>query len=405
LPATFPAANLPVMSHSTVAPLDGLESAAVVEAAAAPLTVGNRVRVLRDGDETLPAMFAAIRAARRYILLEYYVLEDVRSEGTSLFELLVDRSKAGVDIAMIYDALGSSGTPAAAFQILRNHGIRLLQFNPINPFSVHRRFHLNRRDHRKILITDRGVAFVGGVNMSSVYQAEPSTPRRWRDTDLQLEGPAVAQLHRLFLDQWVRHGGDPLGDIASSPPRARPGEERVGIIGSAGSKAQPRYYGVLLKALRAARLRVWMTAGYFLPTAAVLQELSRAAQRHVDVQLLLPSHNDSIAALAVQRSAYSRLLDSGVRIWERDTVILHSKSMIVDECWSVVGSSNLDRRSMLLNDEVDAIVVGSETARTLSQLFVDDVSQAQAIEPAAWRRRPMTQKAQEVFWRLWQRFL
>jgi cardiolipin synthase len=350
-------------------------------------------------------MFAAIRAARRYIFLEYYVVEDVRSDGTSLFELLVDRSKAGVQVAMIFDALGSSGTPAAAFERLRNHGIRLLQFNPINPFIVHARFHLNRRDHRKILITDRGVAFVGGVNMSAVYQAQPPTPYRWRDTDLQLEGPAVAQLQRLFLEQWVRHGGNPLADVDFSPPVARAGEERVGIIGSAGSKARPRYHDVLLRALRAARVRVWMTAGYFLPTAAVLQELEQAARRHVDVQLLLPSHNDSIAALAVQRSAYTTLLGSGVRIWERDTVILHSKSMIVDESWSVVGSSNLDCRSMLINDEVDAIVVGLATAGRLAQLFVDDISQAQAIERASWQRRPLAQKAQEAFWRVWQRLL
>jgi cardiolipin synthase A/B len=391
--------------------------AAAAEAAAPTFTVGNHIDVLRDGPETLPAMFSAIRAARRYIHLEYYVVEDIHSEGTSLFDLLIEKSRSGVQIALIFDALGSSDTPARSFRGLQDHGIQLLKFNPVNPLKIRARHSLNRRDHRKILIADGTTAILGGVNMSSAYERTPAKPaiastghgrndqRCWRDTDLQLRGPAVAQLERLFLEHWAQHGGEPLDDRQFFPPPDRPGEETVEIIGSAPARPGPKYYRALLAALRAARHRVWITAGYFLPTSEQMHELARAARRDVDVQLLLPSQNDSIASLAVQRSTYATLLDAGVKIFERDSVILHSKSIVIDEAWSAVGSSNFDARSVFFNDEVDAIVIGTGTAKKLSNLFLDDVSKARAMEAASWHRRPVIEKLQESFWRLWQRLL
>jgi cardiolipin synthase len=212
-------------------------------------------------------------------------------------------------------------------------------------------------------------------------------------------------LQRLFLEHWYEHGGEPLDDRQFDPPSVRPGHESVGIIGSARSRARQQYYVALLAALGAAKHRVWITAGYFLPPPALLLELVQAARRKVDVRLLLPSHNDSLASLAVQRSTYTRLLQAGIKIFERNTVILHSKSIIIDRSWSAVGSSNLDYRSAYLNDEVDAIVVGTETTAKLEQLFLSDLSQSDEIVLELWRRRPFRQKLQEAFWRVWQRLL
>jgi cardiolipin synthase A/B len=383
----------------------------------AVISAGNQLRVLQDGKETLPAMFHAIRTARHYVHLEYYVIEDVHVGGESLFELLMAKCKSGVQIAIIFDAVGSSNTPSEFFAGLHRHGVRLLPFNPVNPRKLRSPYSLNHRDHRKILIADGMVAIVGGINMTRAYEGPPDHPlsaasatvrrsqRRWRDTDLEVKGPAVAHLERLFLEHWSSHGGTALKESGSHAPLAQPGRERVAIIGSRPQSGGARFYEVLLAALRAAQHRVWITAGYFLPTVALMRELAQAASRQVDVKLLLPSHNDSIAALAVQRSTYARLLDAGVEILERNSVILHSKSAVIDQSWSCVGTSNIDARSVRYNHEVDAIVVGTKTAKSLAQLFLEDLSKARRIEPAAWHSRPVTEKLREMFWRPWQGLL
>jgi len=380
----------------------------------AHISAGNQLRVLQDGNETLPAMFDAIRTARRYVHLEYYVMEDIHVHGESLSELLIAKCKSGVQIAIIFDAVGSSNTPSDFFAGLHRHGVHLLPFNPVNPLKLRSRYSLNCRDHRKILIVDGMIAMVGGINMSRAYESDRVHPptaksaalranqRRWRDTDLQVKGPAVALLQRLFLEHWHSQGGKALEEREFYPPLSQLGQERVAIIASCPQSGGSRFYDVLRAVLRAAQRRVWITAGYFLPTPDLMNELAQAASRRVDVKLLLPSHNDSVAALAVQRSTYARLLNAGVKILERNSVILHSKSAVIDECWSCVGTSNIDARSVRFNDEVDAVVVGTKTTERLAQLFIDDVSKARAIEPAAWRSRPVIQKLREGFWRPWQ---
>ncbi len=381
------------------------------------LSAGNRLRVLRDGSETLPAMFRAIRDARRYVHLEYYVVEDVHFDGESLFELLTAKCKSGVQIAIVFDAVGSSNTPSNFFAGLHSHGVSLLSFNPVNPLKLRSPYSLNCRDHRKILIADGKIAIVGGINMSRAYEISPVHPpltdsatpgtrqRHWRDTDLQLEGPAVAHLQRLFLEHWCSHGGEALEDRGFYPPLSHRGQESVAIIGSGPKSGGVRFHEVLLAMLRGAQHRVWITAGYFLPTTALLLELAQAANRGVDVKLLLPSHNDSVAALAAQRSTYASLLKAGVAILERNSVILHAKSAVIDQFWSSVGTSNIDARSVRYNDEVDAVVAGTRTTERLAHLFLDDVSKARQIEPAAWHSRPVRQKLREVFWHSWQRLL
>lgn len=379
-----------------------------VDLLAAQMSSGNHLRVLQDGAQTLPAMFNAVRTARRYVHLEYYVIEDVRVRGESLFDLLVAKCTGGVQVAIIFDVVGSSSTHSDFFAGLRRHGVQLLAFNPVNPLKACSPYSLNCRDHRKILIADGTTAIVGGINMSRAYESSQEVlphGRRWRDTDLEVTGPAVAHLQRLFLDHWVSHGGTALQERGFFPSHARCGPERVAIIGSSPQGPGPRFYEVLLAALRAARHRVWLTAGYFLPTLDLIQELTRAAARGVDVRLLVPSHNDSGAALAVQRSSYSRLLDAGVAILERNSVILHSKSVIIDQAWSCVGTSNIDARSVRYNHEVDAIVLGTRTAERLARLFLQDVAKARRIEAAAWGARPVMQKLREVFWSPWQGFL
>ncbi len=415
--------------------------------AGTPLYTGNRVGILRDGPQTFAAMFSAIRHAQHYLYLEYFILEDVHYGGESLGDLLIARRRQGVQIDVIYDAIGSFSTPGDFFQRLQDAGINVRQFNPINPLTA---FTLNDRDHRKILVADGGLAIVGGVNLSTDYQSttpsgsggsggsssgmhRPERPRgpagagdaatpagngaasaqtapaspmpTWHDTDLQIEGPSVLELKHLFEQHWRQQGGPADALVPDGMPAAPQGDQVVRIIGSQGGALLPRYYATLLAAIRSATTHIWITAAYFVPTRQERQALVRAARRGVDVRLLLPARSDSHAALAVQHSYYSGLLRAGVKIYERDDGMLHSKTAVMDGVWSVVGSSNFDNRSVLFNDEVDAVVIGQKTGTQLEQYFLQDLQHASRIELAVWRKRPFSDKFRGRFWRIWEQML
>jgi cardiolipin synthase len=387
------------------------------------LYTGNRVSVLRDGPDTFAATFAAIHAAQRYLYLEYYIFEDISCNGERLSDVLIARRRQGVQIDVIYDGIGSLSTPDELFERLRTAGIHVQQFNPIKPLTAP--FSINQRDHRKILIADGQLAIIGGVNLSKDYQSasgsashaapyvsEAATSpaaapqsERWHDMDLQIDGPAVEELKQLFELHWLEQGGAAAELIIDQAPLVARGDEVVRIIGSEGGRLKPHYYATLLSAIRSAGERIEVTAAYFVPTHQEKEALVHAARSGIDVRLLLPSHSDSSAALAAQQSHYTELLAAGVRIYERDEGILHSKSVVVDGVWSIVGSSNFDHRSLLFNDEVDAVVISVATGAQLEAYFEQDLQHASAIDLAAWRRRPFAHKLREHFWRLWEQLL
>jgi cardiolipin synthase len=390
-----------------------LERHLAVEQAVAesPLFAGNDVSILRDGAQTFPAMFAAIHGAKRYLYLEYYIFEDVSCNGEQLERVLLEKAHQGVRIYLIYDGIGSISTPADFFTRLQTAGIQVVQFNPPNPWHAGGHFSLNDRDHRKMLIADGSVVIVGGVNLSSTYQSGPGSsllaaPQDvWHDTDLEISGPVVIQLEKLFQEHWREQGGSELAPEVDSSPAAAEGSEVVRIIGSTPKRLKSRYYVTVLSAIRNAEKSIWITAAYFVPTHREKEDLIHAARRGVDVRLLLPSHSDSSPALHVQHSHYEALLHSGVKIYERDDGILHSKTMVVDGVWSITGSSNFDYRSVLFNDEVDAVVLGKDTGEQLSALFLDDLHNANAIDLQTWRKRSTLTKLREQFWRLWEKLL
>ena len=406
---------------TTQAPDAGaLERHLAVEQAVAesPLFTGNQVSILRDGAQTFPAMFAAIHAAEHYLYLEYYIFEDVSCDGEQLGDLLVAKAQSGVHIDLIYDGIGSIDTPAAFFERLEQAGIHIVQFNPPNPLTAGGRFSLNQRDHRKMLIADGRVVIVGGVNLSSTYQSGPGSSSSdetaagdpphevWHDTDLQISGPVVVSLEKLFKDHWREQGGEAMEVGEQVSLTATPeGSEVVRIIASTPRRLKSRYYVTVLSAIRNAESSVLITAAYFVPTHQEKEDLERAARKGVDVRLLLPSKSDSSPALLVQHSHYSDLLEAGVKIYERDDGILHSKTMVVDGVWSITGSSNFDHRSVLFNDEVDAVVLGKDTGAQLTTLFDSDLQHAQAVDLATWRKRSTLTKLREQFWRLWEKLL
>lgn len=398
---------------------DSLQRHLAIEQAVAetPLVAGNQVKILRDGEQTFPAMFAAIHAARHYLLLEYYIFENVSSNGEQLADLLVAKAQSGVQVDVIYDGIGSIGTPSTFIDQLRMGGVHLVQFNPPNPLKGGRHFSINDRDHRKMLISDGTLVIVGGVNLSTTYESAPGASQTpapgspgapqsdvWHDTDLQIAGPVVRELEKLFTEHWQAQGGPPL-DLPQEEAHGPVGQDVVRIIGSTPKHSTPRYYVTLLTAMSNAESSIWITAAYFVPTHQEMRTLIRAARAGVDVRLLLPAHSDSHAAVEVQHSHYGALLKAGVKVYERKEGVLHSKTVVVDGVWSIVGSSNFDQRSILFNDEVDAVVLGSDTGGQLTALFKSDLQQATAIDLATWRKRSVLTRMQEQFWRLWEKLL
>ncbi len=395
--------------------LDILDKQIALEQAivGSPLSLGNQVTLLQDGPATYAAMFAAIRAARDHINMESYIIDD-DEVGQQFAELLLERQRRGVQVNLIYDSVGAIGTPRAYFERLSAGGISVLEFNPVNPLEVRTSWLINNRDHRKLLIVDGHTAFIGGINISSVYSSGSAGAHKvkagangapWRDTHVRIEGPVVGELQKLFMDTWRKQRGKPLAEKAYFPALKARGDEIVRVIGSTPDDPYSLIYLTLISAIGNAEKQVYLTNAYFVPDPQLLKALIAAAGRGVDVRLILPSHSDSALVFHAGRSHYSTLLAGGIRLYERTGALLHSKTAVIDGVWSTVGSTNLDWRSFLDNDELHAVILGREFARKMQAAFAADLAASEAIDAQRWERRPLSMRVKEWMARLWERLL
>jgi len=401
---------------------------AIEEAVAgSPLVIGNRAALLQDGKATYDAMLAAIAAAKDHINMETYIIED-DDTGKRFADALIDKQRRGVQVNFVYDSVGSINTPREFFKRMSDSGIAVLEYNPINPLTAKAGWDVNQRDHRKLLVVDGQIAFLGGVNISSVYsgssgssgagssgssvdprankRAKPAGPQApWRDMHLMLEGPVVAHFQKLFLATWESQKGKPLAPRKYLPELAPRGKEVVRAIGSSPDDGYSLMYATLLSAIRNAEATVYVTNAYFVPDSQFLAALTEAAQRGVDVRLILPSMTDSWLVLNAGRSYYSRLLEAGVKIYERRNQLLHSKTVVIDGVWSTVGSTNLDWRSFLHNQEVNAVILGPEFGSQMRRIFESDIAQSNVITAESWRQRPFGNRLREGAARVWEYWL
>ena len=378
-----------------------------------PLIVGNKVILLQDGAATYAAMFAAIRAAHDHINLESYIIEDDEI-GRQFADLLLAQQRRGIQVNVIYDSFGGINTPQAFFDRLREGGINVLEFNPINPLIAKGQWQFNNRDHRKLLIVDGRIAFIGGINISNVYSSNPRSRRAkkatenaidWRDTDLKIEGPVVGELQKLFMETWAKQHGKPLLKKDYFPRLTAQGKDIVRAIGSTPDDSYSLIYLTLISAIGNAEKDIHLTNAYFVPDPQLLKALSDAAGRGVDVNLILPSQSDSQIAFHAGRSNYSRLLKAGVKIHERGGALLHSKTALIDGVWSCVGSTNLDWRSFLDNDEVNAVVLGRDFAAQMTAMIARDLEASEEIRLDEWERRSLLLRIKEWGASLLQRLL
>jgi cardiolipin synthase len=364
---------------------------------------------LQDGPATYRAMFADIRAAKDRIDIESYIIEDGEI-GQQFADLLLERQASGVQVNAIYDSVGAFSTGKPFFDRLKQAGVQVVEFNPVNPLNLKKAWAPNPRDHRKLLVIDGAIAFLGGINISNVYSSgssivrheEPADAKRgWRDTDVRIEGPVAAEFEKLFRSTWDKQRGPPLAAKSDVQPAAPKGGEIVRAIGSTPDDEFSLIYLTLISAITNAEKQVYITNAYFVPDPQLLKALLDAAHRGVDVRLILPSQSDSPAAYHAGRSYYAQLLEAGVKIYERRGSLLHVKTAIVDGVWSCIGSSNLDWRSALDNDEINAVIVGREFGQQMQAAYAKDIAASDAIDLATWRRRPLQLRFKELAARLW----
>jgi cardiolipin synthase len=385
---------------------------AVVESVTdSPLTKGNKVTLLADGRDTYAAMFKIIQNARDHINLESYIIEDDET-GRTFADLLLQRQADGIQVNLIYDSVGCMNTPAAFFQRLLDGGIKVVEFNAINPLKTGGKWGLTQRDHRKILIVDGKAAIIGGINISEVYSSAPfrrkqneKAPIHWRDTDIQIEGPAVAEFQKLFMDTWLKQKGPELSEGHYFPDLKESGKALVRVVGSTPGETNRIPFIVYVSAISFAEHSIHMTNSYFIPDVQIIKALTDAARRGVDVKILLPGTTDSQLALHAQRSSYSGLLKSGVKLYEHSTSLLHAKTAVIDEVWSTVGSTNMDNMSMLTNDEVNAVILNKEFAVEMENMFVRDLADSRQIHWDEWKQRSLPLRIKEWFIHLFARWL
>jgi len=386
---------------------------AVIESVSeSPLTKGNKVTLLVDGAATYAAMFKAVENARGHINIETYTMEDIADEtGRTLADLLLQKQAEGVQVNLIYDSLGSFSTPAAFFQRLRDGGIQVVEFNPQNPLKARGKWRLGKSDHRKILIVDGKVAITGGVNISQVYSGGSSgagddegEQMQWRDTDVQIEGPAVAEFQKLFLDTWQRQKGATPSDRNYFPDMKEPGNALVRVLGSAPGEANRLTFIMYVAAITFAEKSLHMTNAYFVPDSQILKALTDAAKRGVDVKIILPGTTDRSLALYAGQYYYSDLLKSGVKLYKRRNVLLHAKTLVIDGVWSTVGSTNMEWWSFSTNEEVNAVILSREFANEMEKMFTGDLAESDQIRWEEWEKRPLLQKIREWFSHLFARW-
>jgi cardiolipin synthase len=387
----------------SVDPTDILERyIAVAESVTeSPLTKGNKVTLLADGQAAYAAMFKAMQSATDHINLETFIIDD-DDVGRKFSDLLLKKQAEGVQVNLIYDSVGSITNPASFFQRLRDGGVQVVEFNPVNPFKAHGKWLLAQPDHRKILIVDGKVAITGGINISSVYSSRPSgrdedegKPLPWRDTDVQIEGPAVAEFQKLFLDTWSKQSGPERSGQNCYPKLKEEGNALVQVIGSTPGTDNRITFIVYVAAVTFAENSIHLTNAYFIPDDQILKAFTDAARRGVDVKIILPGATDSTLALYAAQYNYSELLESGVKIYECRNALLHAKTAVIDGVWSTVGSTNLDYWSLASDDEVNAVVLSREFAAEMEKSFAKDLAESHQIKWEEWKERPLLSKMKE----------
>jgi len=356
-----------------------------------PLVAGNRVTTLVNGDQIFPEMLEAIRAASVNITFETFVFKD--EIGGQFCEALSDAAKRGVKVHILLDWLGSSGMDADLLRNTQAAGCDLQIYHPLSWYHLGR---LNNRTHRKLLIVDGKVGFTGGVGMGIEWTGDAQDSLHWRESHYKAEGPVVAQMQAVFIDNWIKTTGKVLHGAEYFPDQKAVGDMDAQMFGSSPGGGSESMHLMVLLALTAAHKSIDIENAYFVPDQLTCDALTSAAKRGVRVRIVVPgTFTDARVGRWAAQGLYGGLLDAGVEIYEYQPTMIHTKVMVIDESWTSVGSANFDDRSFRLNDEANLNVFSEELAKEQIKLIDADIAQSKRMAPQRWRRRALGRRVYE----------
>lgn len=354
---------------------------------------GNRVDILLNGEEIFPSKLELIRSARKSITYAQYVFEE-GAPAADTAQALAERCRAGVKVHVLVDAVGSLMMPSQYRDWMTEAGCQVASYRPVTPWTIDR---ANYRNHRRILVVDGRVGVTGGSGTSGKWSGNGRQEGQWRDTDMRVEGPVINQLQGAFAENWLEATGVSLGgpDYFPWPIEAR-GAVESQIVRSSPAGGSVAMYTMFLLAMASARRTIYITNPYFVPDDKMIDTLLQARRRGVRIVLLLPGAIDHNLVRQASRSQLGRLLEAGVQIYEYRAALLHSKTMVIDSMWATVGSTNLDRRSFELNEELNLVVYSADVARRLERVFVDDLERSRRVTYEQWQNRGIVSRVLEM---------
>ena len=353
---------------------------------------GNKVRTLNNGDEIFPAMLAAIRGARLTLTFETYIYWS-GAIGREFADALEERARAGVKVHVLIDWVGSLKMDDTLLDELERAGVEIERYHPLHWYHIAR---MNNRTHRKLLMVDGRVGFTGGVGIADRWCGNAQDSDHWRDIHYRVEGPVVAQLQAVFLDNWMKVSGKVLHGDGYFPALEAAGEASAQMFSSSPSGGGESMRLMYLLSITAARQAIRLSASYFVPDALTIRTLVQARERGVAIQVIVPgAHIDAETVRRASRAKWGALLEAGVEIYEYQPTMFHCKVMVVDEVLVSVGSTNFDTRSFSLNDEANLNVYDAQFAREQIAVFEHDRARAHRISVEAWRHRPWREKLWE----------
>ncbi|PKL16722.1 MAG: cardiolipin synthase [Spirochaetae bacterium HGW-Spirochaetae-5] len=345
---------------------------------------GNSVELITDGDVFFTSIISSIENAEKSINLETYIFKS-DTVGMLIAEKLAEKAASGVEVNVIYDSIGSLTSSTQMFNMMRKSGVEVIEYHPFVPWR--RYWGLSFRDHRKILIIDGTIAYIGGINIGKEYAGKKFNGGNWRDTHVKIEGPAVFDIQFFFMENWYRNGGAVMNSRIYFPELKKSGEKLLMILCSDARRKVKPVQQSYISAIRNARNSIYITNAYFIPDAKIYRSLVKAAERGVDVSLLLPGQSDIPFVRYASRYLYKRYMRKGIRIFEYDGSILHAKTAVIDGIWSTVGSSNLDRRSFRKNLEMNAVILDQNFGEQMEQVFLNDLERTREVTLQVFQKR------------------